>query len=65
MYQMTKLSNCLFGSNNSEQDKGLESLSEIISRQKFMAQGIHTEIDLQNGEYILWSLESTTQTNAI
>ncbi len=34
----------------SEQDKGLESLSDIIVRQKFMAQGISTEIDLQNGK---------------
>lgn len=34
----------------SEQDKGLESLSEIIGRQKQMASGISTEIDLQNGK---------------
>ncbi|CAG2176203.1 unnamed protein product [Oppiella nova] len=31
-----------------EQDKGLESLAEIISRQKNMAQGMSSEIDLQN-----------------
>jgi len=31
-----------------EQDKGLESLSEIIGRQKNLAHGITQEIDLQN-----------------
>ncbi|XP_054153955.1 syntaxin-8-like isoform X2 [Oppia nitens] len=31
-----------------EQDKGLESLSEIIERQKHLAQGISSEIDIQN-----------------
>ena len=35
-----------------EQDKGLDSLGEIITRQKYMAQGISSEIDLQNGKSI-------------
>ncbi|CAG2105910.1 unnamed protein product [Medioppia subpectinata] len=39
-------SQSLYGTN--EQDKGLESLAEIISRQKNMAQGIGSEIEIQN-----------------
>ncbi|RWS31896.1 hypothetical protein B4U80_04483 [Leptotrombidium deliense] len=31
-----------------EQDKGLDILGEIISKQKYMAKGISTEIDAQN-----------------
>ncbi|XP_025016684.1 syntaxin-8 [Tetranychus urticae] len=31
-----------------EQDKGLDTLADIISRQKSMAQGIATEIDIHN-----------------
>lgn len=34
-----------------EQDAGLDTLGEIISRQKAMAHGICTEIDLHNGEH--------------
>lgn len=33
-----------------DQDKGLDTLGEIISRQKSMAQGISSEIDLHNGK---------------
>ena len=36
----------------SEQDQGLEALSGIIQRQKFMGQAISDEVDLQNGQYL-------------
>lgn len=32
-----------------EQDRGLDILDEIITRQKGIARGIATEIDVQNG----------------
>lgn len=34
-----------------EQNRGLEQLSNIISRQKNIAETIHTEVDLQNGKF--------------
>lgn len=33
-----------------EQDEGLDELSKVISRQKQIAQTIHSEVDHQNGE---------------
>lgn len=35
-----------------EQEEGLEQLSKIISRQKQIAQTIHTEVDHHNGKII-------------
>ena len=33
-----------------EQEQGLEELSKVISRQKQIAQTIHTEVDHHNGK---------------
>lgn len=35
-----------------DQEKGLENLSQIISRQKNIATTITTEVDLQNGKFV-------------
>lgn len=34
-----------------EQDRGLDVLDEIITRQKYLARGIGTEIEIQNGNH--------------
>lgn len=36
---------------DAEQDKGLEVLSHVISRQKHLAYNIADEVDVQNGEH--------------
>jgi hypothetical protein len=37
----------------SEQDRGLEALSHVITRQKNLAQVIGNEVDYQNGTILL------------
>lgn len=34
-----------------EQDQGLDTLTGIVTRQKYLAQGINSEIDLHNGAH--------------
>lgn len=34
-----------------EQDQGLDTLAGIVTRQKYLAQGINSEIDLHNGAH--------------
>lgn len=42
-------SNCVF----TEQDDGLDELASIVSRQKNIAISISSEVDLQNGKYLM------------
>ena len=49
---------CCFFLFPKEQDKGLETLSEIIRRQKQMAHAIGDEVESQNGRCFKQSFEA-------